>query len=245
MMYRALALALFLFLFPSVIFAQPEAPDKKNSKAKKAKKIEVVGDTNISDKVMSPDQTLDDSSAAMRQNKKFSFALQPLGFTVAPLVSMGFSAGYYLNPDAILELDYSQGAQNMLFFEIYGTTYDLRVKKFWGNSFYTNLGLGSRKIGVRDAFDSLTSNIITYEIDLSATSTVVDFAIGNRWQWDYFTLGCDWIGVMAPLSSKSSINNTFVDDVDSSSRKDMEDALDRLGKLPTYQLLRFYLGISL
>jgi hypothetical protein len=212
-----------------------ESNDKLQRKTRSGKKIVKLKN----------DEVLENSSEARRENQSFSLVFEPIGFIPFPV--HGLALGYYLTPSNIIELSYAQGETDFLLAQIENSIASLRLKTFWGNSFYTNIGLGSRMIGYRFRFSEIDSdgNFTGRDDETSMQNTVLgsDFAIGNRWQWESFTIGCDWIGLFSPISTtgETSVSGTNI------SPSDVEDAnetMDRFSKQGSIQFLRFYLGFS-
>ncbi len=195
--------------------------------------------------IVSRDEVVfNDSSEALREGKEWSLVFEPIGFSVAPIASYGLAAGAYLSSDMIMEASYAHGKTDFLIFNIFSDYTALHLKKFWGNSFYTNTGFAMRKLGAGFDLESIATGASDLKASSSTTSIGVELAIGNRWQWDTFTLGCDWIGAFLPIAKIS-------DDIDmpagakESEKKEAQDDWDNLAKTHNYQLLRFYLGVSI
>lgn len=186
------------------------------------------------------------SSAANRQNKTFSLTGEPIGF--APLPVYGIAAGYYLTPNQILEVSYAQGEIDLLITTINNSMASLHLKSFWSNSFYTNLGVAQRTLGYSFLISEVDSNgnftARNQEFLANNSAFGVDFSIGNRWQWNTFSLGCDWVGFFLPVAVTGE---TTIQANSSYDPQDIEDAnkdMDRFSKRGTIQFLRFYLGVS-
>lgn len=183
---------------------------------------------------------LEDSSEHMRMNKDYLLTAQLTGFTVAPIPAAGVSAGMYLNRNSLVQLDFTQGTLPYFFFNLKATTVGVNYKHFYGNSFYTKLGVDYRSISISDI------NLLYYEQtgDVGTAETLVgNAAIGNQWQWQNFTIGCDWIGVNPPLvvlSTKYQASS----DLSQSDRDDMDRSWNNVAKVTSWQFLRFYLGAS-
>lgn len=204
---------------------------------------QVVGKTDDGKKIVNYQNSIPaDSSEAMRQGKKFSLVVEPIGFAVGVIPSFGAAAGMYLDSNSIVEASYVKGGIDFLFIEIESSLAEVRWKQFFGNSFYMNLGAGYRTITFKATLEPITGNDdISSQFDVNSFGASI--GIGNRWQWDNFTIGCDWIGYFVPFSSSgdSDVGNE-ADPVD---KADLEDSVDRIGKSASSQLLRFYLGVSI
>ena len=132
-----------------------------------------------------------------------------------------------MTPDSLIEVSYAKGESDILFARIHNGLTTLHLKSFWGNSFYTNLGVGSRSLGYSfdfptiDGQGQITGFSEAYKIDNSVLG--VDFSIGNRWQWETFTIGCDWVGTFVPLSTSGK---TTVKNKSNFAADDIQDAND-------------------
>lgn len=183
---------------------------------------------------------LEDTSEANRTEKSYLLTAQPIGFAVSPIPSVGINAGFYIDHNSLIEAQFSKGTLHYIFFDIEATTFEMTYKHFFSNSFYTRVGAAYRKILLSNAwflFSNQTISEIGYVESLAA-----DIAIGNQWQWNNFTLGCDWIGYMAPVST---LNKSFdAHGATGNDLKDLDKAWDNLANVGSFQFLRLYLGVS-
>jgi hypothetical protein len=156
--------------------------------------------TQVETKIPSPDTT----SLANREGKKFAVTAS-VG-SVFERSTVGFEVGYYLNPSEVLSASYlfdkdAEAEKNTYkgynnFFSVARVNY----KKFLGNSFYLSPSL-FYKIEKEQ-----TSYIYTDSVRNSSVSdTGVGFVIGNQWQFDNFTIGCDWIGLNQSLFKMGTV----------------------------------------
>ncbi len=164
------------------------------------------------------------------------------GFSVAPFPMTGAAAGWYASKDLLAELAYTQGGLALGIVNIKISLVELRAKYFIGNSFYVNGGIGQRSIKFDASLDSKIVGAPSISADAEAKTTGLSFGLGNRWQWSYFSMGCDWLGYFAALSSSGS--KVDVPGAADKDTKDLKDSVDKLGKTSSYQLLRFYMGVS-
>ena len=155
--------------------------------------------------------------------------------------SAGLNLDYFITEKDLLELYYVSGSFD-LFAKVEYSLAGLVYQRFVGNSFYLRTGLVQRSI---DFSEGVIAQALgsTSELQSNATSMGLEFGIGNRWQWDNFTLGCTWIGWFAPLSTStkrtqipSSATQTEIDEFDSD--------LDKLGKAGHLQFLRLSMGVA-
>lgn len=164
------------------------------------------------------------------------------GFAVAPIPMTGAAVGYYVFRDLLAEVSYVSGGVDLGIVTIDATLLEARAKYWIGNSFYVNGGFGQRTIDFSAGLDPITGTE-KVKVELETKTTGLSFGLGNRWQWSYFTLGCDWLGYFAAMSS-SGDTDVDVPGVEDKDKTDLEDAADQLGKASTYSALRFYLGAS-
>ncbi|MFW7378480.1 MAG: hypothetical protein ACOH5I_06730 [Oligoflexus sp.] len=153
------------------------------------------------------------SSEKDRYGKSLSFDLE-LGSVVVPIPSFGVNLGFFVHPNLLFELNYAHGEQSFeadnpigedLFFQTTAAVdvVTARFKTYLGNSFYTNAGLGIRNYTLSgnplfyfEGFDFPQGPIFIQ----SHADAVFEFSVGNKWQFSYFNMGFDWLGILAPLS---------------------------------------------
>jgi hypothetical protein len=180
------------------------------------------------------------SSEYFRQDKQASAVVELLGF--APLLGAGLAGGYYLNPDNLLELSYHKAELDFAIIKISTTLTELRLKHWFGNSFYLNGGVGLRTVEGEASLEPILGEE-DISSTVSASSIGATIAIGNRWQWEYFTIGCDWIGEFLPVAKTEA----EVTDSSDAAEDDVEEAkgdANDLALTNSSMALRFYLGAS-
>jgi len=181
-------------------------------------------------------------SYANRQDKQFSVLGQITGISNGALSNQQVHFGYFLDPLSLVQLEIGQGSSGFGF--LWTSSYrslrtdsiGLQYKRFVANTFYFKTGAEYFVIDYNYSLSS--SGNYTFKGNLLAAS----FSIGNQWQFETFTLGCDWVGILLPLSS-----NTTSDVVNSSSiyaREDSNSDQKRYLKDSSLQFVRFYLGAS-
>lgn len=147
-----------------------------------------------------------------RLKKDFSLDFEG-GVASGPTVAAGVTLGTYVSHNTIFELNYSQGTstaanEDSEFFPVQETldakVAVFRFKNFFGNSFYTNTGIGARmntKVGIAELESPDGSGAIQAPVYAqSFADAIFEFAIGNKWQLSYFNVGFDWISLTTPLS---------------------------------------------
>lgn len=186
-------------------------------------------------------------SSANRQGKNVFLGFEPVGMSVSPIPSYGLRAGYYLTDSSVLLAKYVYGKADLLFFESTTKFAEVGWQGFWGNTFYTFFGIGMRDLHVKTRIDlsaAIAGENGTANTTMGITSYGFSAAIGNQWQWENFTLGCDWFGTFTPLVKGAQRDSGFSDDLSEEDRKEKQDKFDDVAENISYQLVRFYIGVS-
>jgi hypothetical protein len=191
-----------------------------------------------------------DTSADNRQGKTFAVTAQLLGSTVAPTAGYGLSLAYHFTGNDLMQIEATSGIYNYnessvflepLRFKLSATTIGTNYKRFFGNSFYGKFGADYRKLTLSDVSVGKVKYLPS-ELG-NAESIAASVAIGNQWQFDYFTIGCDWFGIMAPISTIGTKSNvTGISNAND--RAEIEDSWNKIATVTTYQVLRFYMGAT-
>lgn len=194
-----------------------------------------------------PQAIFRDSSEYNRMNKNFSLTYMAFGVGPNRSGSIGGTVSLFLNRNSLIDFEYVNGRPlytnwfSWSEYDVRTSSYGIHYKQFTGNSFYFRVGADYRtvkyKYTSRDIFTDEINSISRFEGD-SVTATVL---IGNQWQWENFTLGCDWIGIALPVTT--TISSESVTGISPDSRYMKEDQ-DWLVKNPASIGLRFYLGAS-
>jgi hypothetical protein len=184
------------------------------------------------------------TSAFNREDKSMLVTAQLLGTSVSPVPMMGINAGIYLTGDLIAQLEYGHGTLGLGFFDIRADTLGANLKLFTGNSFYFKGGLIYRQVYVDNVSCILCEDKTPRDAG-SASSLGIEGAIGNQWQWETFTLGVDWLGVVAPVAVLKTENKYDSSSSKSESTKqEINEVWNDVAKAVNLSLLRFYLGAS-
>lgn len=186
-------------------------------------------------------------SEAHREGKQYFFAGQPIGLGPIGFTSNGLSGGLFLDRNSLFVLTIKSG-KNLNFFADWPGRFDLKYssisvnyKKFVNTSFYINSAGEFRKIDYsRERYSELISDYETSTFTGSAVA--LNFAIGNQWQWDSFTLGCDWAGISIPIASR--IDTESKNSSDTNNLNYFEDDKNKYMKNTTGYFVQFYLGAS-
>lgn len=186
-----------------------------------------------------------DSSEHMRMNKKLTVQWQLFGSGANGTSQSAIIAGYHLDRNSIIQLEAGGGGTSFrnTFFNSSEYSYDsysvgAHFKKFLGNSFYVKSGIDYRTVKYR--FDYGYSSVKT---GFEGNSTAASIVIGNQWQWNNFTLGCDWIGLSLPFAHNIT-SETLSDNADSYHRTSLDEDEEHYLKNGYAQALRFYVGYS-
>lgn len=226
---------------------------KKDNTEKSSKKKKAKNDASDDDE---DNEEIPDTSKYYRKNIKFSGTITLLGLSGGAI--NGGDVGYFISPDLAIMGRYEQASLNFSFLGIDIFKYSVKSlgiygKKFWGNSFYANLGIFHRVLESK-IWDSVESKPISStntsvalesaQIVQKASQQDIEIAIGNQWQWDNFTLGCDWIGIMLPISKKIDVNERQISTDGGPYEKDTSKNPDSDPTFTGIRLLAFYLGLS-
>lgn len=185
-----------------------------------------------------------EESTLNRADKKFTATYQFTGLGPNLAVGGAINLGYFLKPNMVLSIEGTKGSEATwdLFddTEVDARSIGIHLKHYVGNSFYYRVGVDHRTMEHRYTDFFITSTTRTFD----AKSLGVTVNIGNQWQWEHFTLGCDWVGVTLPVS-KSYSNESVVTTGDAVYHQGQleEDKKDYM-ESPILNLLRFYIGAS-
>ncbi|MEQ1875292.1 MAG: hypothetical protein ABL958_01510 [Bdellovibrionia bacterium] len=204
-------------------------------------------------------QAQDGASSSNRATKSFMVVAQPVGFGPIPSMTNGLILGYFAQPDLILQLELCNGfrfnysgteqkdengngsSTSSIAWrsEFWATSVGVHAKYFLGNSFFVKGGLDYRNIRQGDIFYT-TSTERTYEFNGRSLSVAV--AIGNQWQFSWFTHGIDIVGIVLPISH--SVSETFPASPTTYGQGRTRDGEDAYLKASSAILARYYLGAS-
>lgn len=159
------------------------------------------------------------TSEENRKSLNYQVALAFVGVEYGTSTPLTFSASYFFNPDNLLTLRYTNINNNNEKLRAVAIGY----KHFLGNSFNIMPTLGWRRtIG---SSESNFSPRFKYE-EINA-----GIRIGNEWQWENFTMGCDWVGINKTIIKLHSTGDSGI--INSAIKQST-----------TFALLSFYLGYS-
>lgn len=178
-------------------------------------------------------------SQANRGVERYTLLVQPIGFGHG--IQNALRLEYSQPGDKRIGLLLQHGTElSDLFdtFQAYSTTVALYMKRYVGNSFYFELGLAAHERNVRtkeytyDFRPNGSFGAVYYdEESYTQKDAGLQFGIGNQWQWEHFTLGCEWVGAYVPLDargfsgkSRRHFINGDVQDLSLSKKKNNLDA---------------------
>jgi hypothetical protein len=211
----------------SALASTPEAPVSSESRSSLYERYEPT----------------DLSSHGQRANKVGFLTVQPIGFAIFPFPSMGINGGYFIDADKLVQIEVNRGKLGLSSFDIATESLGVNLKYFTGNSFYVKAGAAYRSVSMKNAicFNCAANN----RVDLGAANAIAaELAVGNQWQWENFTFGCDWIGLMVPLVTAGGDPVPTDIAMADRDRTEINNLWNQLNKSPTTTLLRFYLGAS-
>lgn len=202
-------------------------------------------------------EIIEDSSEFHRLNKSVSATVSLTGLGPGFSAGTGLSIAKHLSPNQQVLVDLRSGnspaqrtvkvssGSNSVTSESNTKTqgFGVHYKQFTSNSFYFKTGIDHNIVDYSFNMPSLGGGF-DYQSSFNGSATMASFVIGNQWQWENFTLGCDWVGYSAGLaqtvsSSKISASASALE------KQDFLDDQDRLlGKVGSLTLLRFFIGGS-
>lgn len=174
--------------------------------------------------------------------------------SAASTYSAGLTGAYFLNSRSLIQVEYLSSNNSSSFlsstYETKHKTISAYYKRFAGNSFYWKTGLDYSQLRYTDTYDYWYS-VGNVRRELEGNLVTASFVIGNQWQWDTFTLGCDWIGVSLPVTSDTTKkmatrieDGDVITEPDDYDKRRLDDDEKQAFKEVRLQALRFYLGFS-
>ncbi len=137
-----------------------------------------------------------------REGKKYIVTLQTgVNFGAN---TKGASFGYFINKKSILSLEFSalEGRSNDDDFEEEdnGQLYLLSYQFIPSSTFYISPSLYYLNQVKADDFDFNADFEYRPTNKTHYTTLGIGFRIGNQWDWDNFSLACDWAGIFREIS---------------------------------------------
>jgi hypothetical protein len=174
-----------------------------------------------------------------RVGKTVFVGVEPLGRL--PSTGYGLRTGYYITPDSLVGLNYAVAKLETKDAVFESLLFEVTYKRFFTNSFYMDAGFASESINMTYQVESAANASEKVESSGELKRLGLVLHMGNQWQWNHFTLGCDWVGHHLPLQRSES----FKPSAGGNSQDEDRQKDETRKKLPsTLQLARFYLGFS-
>lgn len=188
--------------------------------------------------LMNASVTLGADNRANRENKHAYAAWEAIGMTMTPV--SGLRAGYFFNPDTAAEVSYGSSTTTIGDFQSKKSIIEAKAKYFFGDSFYTDGGVTYENFDVKYSVNKSGQLLEQEKMNGSVSNIGVNAHIGNQWQWPGFTLGCDWVGYFASLSSSSKFSSGS--NLDDSDRVKQENGIKTAMGGSSLHLARLYMG---
>lgn len=183
-----------------------------------------------------------DSSAFHRLDKSYTVQAHLFGFGPGPVSGHGLTAGIYLSPDQVVQFETYGGQSewyNATGSRVESRTLGVYFKQFSGNSFYFKGGVDYTTVNQTYIYSwTTTESGYSYR----GSKFAATFVIGNQWQWERFTIGCDWLGWSVPITSNSNNEQTWGNN--SYQNEDLRRSKDSFLQNGFPLALHFYLGAS-
>lgn len=191
-----------------------------------------------------------------RNLKRFGLHANLFGSEGGDGSSVGLIFSRFQNHNELIELNLA-GSQNIDFphssveSRLVFRFCTLRYTRFFGNSFYLASGFGYRdfhgqvsKLSQRidiEGSDEWDSRIQFY--DLKQKDLGFEIAVGNRWQWQSYSMGFDWLGTYLPVI-KIAHSRRRDADPENVDKDESGKAIENLDYLQhnSFQGFRFHLG---
>jgi hypothetical protein len=200
-------------------------------------------------------QVLKGSSEYHRMSDKVNFNINVGGLGPGYSRSQGLSTGIYLSDDSLILVDVigGRGFSSRSYSATDGTStisgesetdhlgLGVHYKLFAGNSFYVRSGVDLMNIKYRYDHTSLFGS--SYKSQFDANVLFGQVAIGNQWQIDNLTIGCDWVGLAMPLVANVE-NKSIKGNFDNFDAEDLNEDINIYTKISGLLLLRLYVGGS-
>ncbi len=165
----------------------------------------------------------------------------------------GLAYAYFANPETTWELDWNHsslgvGALSVNFAEMTEDRISLMKKNFaQRNSFYWAYGLHYYRFQAHlgDKYLSQVTGQPGMSIDLLKVSSLgVSFTIGNRWHFENWLIGFDWLSLHLPLVVLDTQSKYIDYASNQSDRNTVRDTIDVIKSLPTFTALKFQVGYT-
>jgi hypothetical protein len=189
------------------------------SQAKSTTETQAINKTETTKEIREYERIVVDESMKNRMDKKYSLnaTIGGLGFSTT---TTAFEASYFLKPNKVITLQYTKlggnsensdndtAADETWKRDGLGHVFSVGLKKFESNSFYYKPEIYTRTQEFVHSTSSSSSVLLSKETAF-INDVGVSFKIGNQWQWENFTLGCDWIGITRSMTASKISSNIY------------------------------------
>ena len=209
---------LLLVLNSTALFAATTETETKNKEA--------INKTEKSKTLNKYERVVLDESMLNREDKSYSINATLFGSSFGASTT-SLEIGKHLKTNTILSIQFSSLSNENLedldendkeyhFNEArerdgYGKYVSVGIKQFTSNSFYYKPEIYARSQELVHDKKVLIGD--KYYHDTEEKGTIEDvgisFKIGNQWQWENFTLGCDWIGLTRTLAMTKKTGKVY------------------------------------
>jgi hypothetical protein len=190
----------------------------------------------------------ENTSEAHRLGKTNIATVSPVGISSSLSLVQGATFGFFLDRNSILELSVTTNTGSKELWssstKLKANAFAVHYKRFVLNSMYLRGGFEQRQLSHRYHYDSYFSDENDYTRSFDASVTSVNLYFGNQWQIKNFTIGCDWVGIVQPISARITNENITGSNVNESDRKWLTQDEDQYAKNLSVEAVRFYIGAS-
>lgn len=198
------------------------------------------------------------SDEYFRIGKNFGGTVQLGGMGPTTMSNTGISLQKYLDRNRVIlfegmigRMSSDTGAKNFPENKWESKSIGVHYKQFFGNTFYLRGGVDQSWVKVANS-NVKTASTLTgndwkanyFELEGDVTSAAV--SLGNQWQWETLTIGCDWVGLSRHL--RHTITKDYVNDrTGTNADTQIESANSAKSLFLTgsgLHLLRFYVGAT-
>lgn len=190
------------------------------------------------------------SSEHNRLNIKNSVLVQLVGAGPSPGSATGMILAHYLDSDRIIQLEVLNTKSNWQYYGTWGSRTDIsglnlgiHFKQHTGNSFYFKGGADYSAFDYNYKYVSYSGTAYDEGYSFKGRKVSASVAIGNQWQWENFTLGCDWIGWSVPITYSTSDEKSYGNNT-SNTATDLRSTKEIYLQNGYPLALHFYLGAS-
>jgi hypothetical protein len=164
----------------------------------------VASDTPRSRNIKPEESSLNGQSFESRAGQTAQFTIG-MGH-ITPFIGAKARASAFIDRNHLVYVDYSGGTDSgESFYHITSVNVtnsrqlSAGYKAFLSNSYYWEASVFHRELTRRGRYNN-RNGIFTGE------ALGLEFLVGHQWQWELFTLGCDWLGLHVPVRAYGEKN---------------------------------------